>query len=52
MQNVNVKIPVGDKGQVSGIMSIPNDLATGGVNAAIFAHGAANDMHNPLIVAD
>ena len=46
----NVTIPVEDNRAVSGVLSIPEKYPPGGGIGAIFAHGAANDMDNPLIV--
>lgn len=45
MKTEKVSIPVG-KDHVSGIISLPDTYKTG----IIIAHGAGNDMHNPLIV--
>ena len=45
----NVSIPVGDAERVSGILSAPEDFDSQKTTGVIFAHGAANDMNNPLI---
>lgn len=45
MKSKKVSIPVG-KEQVSGIVSIPDKFESG----ILIAHGAGNDMNNPLIV--
>ena len=45
MRTEKVSIPVG-KDHVSGLISFPETYKTG----IIIAHGAGNDMHNPLIV--
>lgn len=50
MNQKKVTIPVEDKGTVSGVLSIPEGYPPVGGIGAIFAHGAANDMDNPLIV--
>ena len=50
MNQQKITIPVEDKGTVSGVLSIPEGYPPNGGIGAIFAHGAANDMDNPLIV--
>ena len=45
----NVSIPVGNGESVSGIISVPDNFISEKATGVIFAHGAANDMHNPLI---
>ena len=45
----NVSIPVGDTENVSGILLAPEDFDPQKTTGVIFAHGAANDMNNPLI---
>jgi uncharacterized protein len=45
-----VTIPSEGEGMVSGVLSIPETYPATGGTGAIFAHGAANDMNNPLIV--
>lgn len=44
----NVTIPVSDKDRTSGILSIPRKSIRS--TSVILAHGAANDMTNPLMV--
>lgn len=43
---VKVAIPVGEADAVSGILAIPEGSVKGGL---ILAHGAGNDMHQPMI---
>ena len=45
----NVSIPLGNTESVSGILSAPEDFDLKNIIGVIFAHGAANDMNNPLI---
>lgn len=45
----NIAIPVGNNESVSGILTIPENFNREKATGVIFAHGAANDMHNPLI---
>ncbi len=45
----NVSIPVGNNESVSGILSAPDNFESGKTTGVIFAHGAANDLNNPLI---
>jgi predicted alpha/beta-hydrolase family hydrolase len=45
----NVSIPVGNAESVSGVLSAPEDYQPQKTVGIIFAHGAANDMNNPLI---
>lgn len=45
----NVSIPVGNAESVSGILAAPEDVDPAKTMGVIFAHGAANDMNNPLI---
>ena len=49
MINRNVSIPVGNNESVSGILSAPDNFEREQTPGVIFAHGAANDMNNPLI---
>ncbi|MBT8332742.1 MAG: hypothetical protein KJP06_10515, partial [Deltaproteobacteria bacterium] len=49
MITCNLSIPVGDKESVSGILSVPDNFDHHKTTGVIFAHGAANDMYNPLI---
>jgi uncharacterized protein len=48
MNVYGVKIPVGDAPSVSGVMVIPDGYR--GKQRIIFAHGAGNDMNQPMIV--
>ena len=50
MTDYNVSIPVGDDEKVSGVLSLPKNFKPGKTAGVIFAHGAANDMNNPLIL--
>lgn len=45
----NVSIPLGNTESVSGILSAPEDFDLKNIIGVIFAHGAANDLNNPLI---
>ena len=49
MITCNLSIPVGDMENVSGILSVPDNFNHHKTIGVIFAHGAANDMYNPLI---
>lgn len=49
MTTHNVSIPVGNAESVSGVLSVPEDFNPPKTMGVIFAHGAANDMNNPLI---
>ncbi len=49
MITCNLSIPVGDTECVSGILSVPDNFNRDKTIGVIFAHGAANDMYNPLI---
>lgn len=51
MINESVVIEVGEAEQVSGIVSAPEAPSAGNGTGVIIAHGAGNDMHNPLIVS-
>lgn len=46
----SVQIPVEKEDAVSGELAIPDQWRPGGT-AAVFAHGAANDMNHPLLVS-
>lgn len=46
-----VSIPIKDKEPVSGILSLPQDFDSSSGMGVILAHGAGNDMHNPLLTA-
>jgi hypothetical protein len=48
MQVEPVSIPVGDKQKVSGVLTIPDGYT--GQRGVIFAHGAGNDMNQPLLM--
>jgi len=50
MVRKEVTIPIGEKGAVSGILSMPEGYIEAGGTGIIISHGAANDMDNPLIV--
>lgn len=50
MQMESVQIPVEKEDAVSGELAIPDQWRPGGT-AAVFAHGAANDMNHPLLVS-
>ena len=45
----NVSIPVENNESVSGVLSVPENFERDRTMGVIFAHGAANDMNNPLI---
>jgi hypothetical protein len=45
-----VLIPVNEKETVSGVVAVPTDFQKGKTVGIILAHGAGNDMENPLIV--
>jgi len=45
-----VSIPLGQQDQVSAKISIPSDFDPGRAPGIILAHGAGNDMENPLLV--
>ena len=49
MITCNLSIPVGDTESVSGILSVPDNFNRHKTIGVLFAHGAANDMYNPLI---
>jgi predicted alpha/beta-hydrolase family hydrolase len=50
MRKESVQIPIEKRDAVSGALAIPENWRPGGT-AAIFAHGAANDMNHPLLVS-
>lgn len=50
MRKLKVSIPVAEDEKVSGVVSIPPDFQKGKTGGIILAHGAGNDMENPLIV--
>ena len=49
MITCNVSIPVGDAERVSAVLLAPDNFDRKKTIGVIFAHGAANDMNNPLI---
>lgn len=51
MKTCYVSIPVGKDEKVSGIFSIPDTYQPSKTIGVILAHGAGNDMNNPLIAA-
>jgi hypothetical protein len=51
MKNCHVWIPVGKDEKVSGTVSMPDRFQPSKTLGVILAHGAGNDMNNPLIVA-
>lgn len=51
MKTCQVWIPVGKDERVSGIITVPDDFQPSKNVGVILAHGAGNDMNNPLIVA-
>ncbi len=50
MRIVDVTIPVSADESVSGVLGLPQGFAAGRSAAVIVAHGAGNDMNNPLLV--
>lgn len=50
MQTKKIQIPVGPDETVSAVMGGPENAVSRGLTGLIFAHGAGNDMHHPLIV--
>lgn len=51
MVSENGRINLGDQDQVSAILTGPHRTSDTGRTGLIIAHGAGNDMHNPLIVS-
>ncbi len=51
MDRKTVSIPIEEDARVSGVLTVPDDFPREGGTGAILAHGAANDMDNPLLVA-
>jgi hypothetical protein len=49
MRSVDVTIPVSADESVSGVMEVPQNFEAGRTAVVIVAHGAGNDMHNPLM---
>ncbi len=50
MTSLKVFIPISDEEKVSGVVSVPVDFKKDQNVGVILAHGAGNDMENPLIV--
>jgi len=50
MKSIGVTIPVSSAESVSGVVAVPQGFAAGRAAAVVIAHGAGNDMHNPLLV--
>ncbi len=50
MRTLKVSIPIVDDEKVSGVVAVPADFQKEKTIGVILAHGAANDMENPLIV--
>lgn len=51
MLTESVRIPVGEGGQVSGEVSMPDRHRPGEGAGVILAHGAGNDMRHPLLLS-
>ena len=51
MKTLKVAIPVTEDEAVSGVVNVPENFKKDGTLGVILAHGAGNDMENPLIVA-
>lgn len=50
MKTLKVSIPIRDDEKVSSVIMVPADFKKDKTVGVILAHGAANDMENPLIV--
>jgi len=50
MRSIDVTIRVSADESVSGVLKVPHGFEAGRTAAVIVAHGAGNDMHNPLLV--
>jgi hypothetical protein len=50
MKSLDVSSPVSADESVSGVLAVPEGFEAGRTAAVIVAHGAGNDMHNPLLV--
>jgi predicted alpha/beta-hydrolase family hydrolase len=50
METLKVSIPISEDEMVSGVFAVPADFQKGKTDGVILAHGAGNDMENPLIV--
>jgi predicted alpha/beta-hydrolase family hydrolase len=51
MKSLNVSIPIGKDDKVSGVVAAPDNFQKDKTVGVILAHGAGNDMENPLTVA-
>ncbi len=51
MKGETVSIPVAGRSPVSGILCVPTRHTPGNGTGVVLAHGAGNDMHNPLLTA-
>ncbi len=51
MNSQTVSIALDTKDTISGILSAPDTPHPNSTTGIVFAHGAANDMHNPVIAA-
>jgi predicted alpha/beta-hydrolase family hydrolase len=49
MVEKKISIPVGDGEHVAGLLSLPEEYGKSIRDGVIIAHGAGNDMHNPLL---
>jgi uncharacterized protein len=49
VRSIDVTIPVSADESVSGVLDLPPGFKAGRTAAVIAAHGAGNDMHNPLL---
>ncbi|MBT8366127.1 MAG: alpha/beta fold hydrolase [Deltaproteobacteria bacterium] len=50
MKTLKASIPIAEDEMVSGVFAVPADFQQGKTVGVILAHGAGNDMENPLIV--
>ena len=50
MKTLKVSIPIADDEKVSGVVTVPANYKKGKTTGIIMAHGAGNDMENPLLV--
>jgi predicted alpha/beta-hydrolase family hydrolase len=51
MHQIETTIDLGPKGEVSAVLAGPDKASDAHAIGLVVAHGAGNDMHNPLIVA-
>ena len=51
MKFKKISIPIGKDEKVSGVIAVPENFQKDNTVGVILAHGAGNDMENPLIVA-